>query len=66
MALDFLRGAGKVQITAFDKPAVLMRLRKNRKFPVTTEPSLRKAVAGSEIMILSAPQKANETNLMLR
>jgi len=63
MALDFLNGARKVQITAFDKPAVLKRLRKNRKFVVTTEPILRKAVAGSDIIILSAPHKANETNL---
>ena len=63
MALDFLKGPGKVQITAFDKPAVLDRLKKNRKFSVTTEPILRKAVAGSGIIILSAPHKANETNL---
>ena len=63
MALDFLNGARKVQITAFDKPAVLRRLKKNRKFVVTTEQILRKAVAGSDIIILSAPHKANETNL---
>ena len=63
MALDFLRGAGQVQITAFDKPAVLTRLKKNRKFVVTTEQILRKAVAGSDIIILSAPHKANEANL---
>ncbi len=63
MALDFLKGAGKVQITAFDKPAVLKRLKKNRKFTVTTEPILRKAVTDSDIIILSAPHKANEANL---
>ena len=63
MALDFLKGADKVQFFAFDKPAVLKRLRKNRKFSVTTEPILRKAVAGSDIIILSAPHQANESNL---
>ena len=63
MALDFLKGAGKVQLTAFDKPAVLNRIKRNRKFTVKVEPILRKAVAGSDIIILSAPHKANETNL---
>ena len=63
MALDFLKGTSKVQITAFDKPAVLKRLKKNRNFSVRTEPNLPKAVAGSDIIILAAPHKANETNL---
>ncbi len=63
MALDFLKGADKVHITAFDKPAVLKRLKKNRNFPVTTEPNLPKAIAGSDIIILAAPHKANEINL---
>jgi len=63
MALDFLKGADKVHITAFDKPAVLKRLKKNRNFSVTTEPNLPEAIAGSDIIILAAPHKANEINL---
>ena len=63
MALDLLKGAGKVHIIAFDRPAVLKRLKKNRNFPVTTEPNLPKAIAGSDIIILAAPHKANEINL---
>jgi len=63
MALDFLKGPGKVQMTAFDKSAVINRLKRNRKFLIATEPNLRKAVADSDIIILSAPHKANEINL---
>ncbi|MFQ5453350.1 MAG: prephenate dehydrogenase [Candidatus Zixiibacteriota bacterium] len=60
MALEFMKGRGKVDICAYDYPAVLKRLKKSRKHKVIVESSFPKAVRGSDIIVLSAYHKSNE------
>ena len=63
MALDLLKGRNAYNITAYDRPNVLKRLKLLKTFKVTVESNLAKAVKDSDIVILSAPHKANEAML---
>ncbi len=65
MALDFQKGGPKrsPEIVAFDRAAVLTRLKKDRRFRVKTESNLKKAIQNSDVIILAAPHVANESLL---
>ena len=64
IALDILKGKKKIDITAFDRKAVLERIKKDKRHKVKVEPVFTKAVSGSDMIILSAPHKANEQMLV--
>ena len=64
IALDLLHSRSKIQITAFDRKNVLTKLRKAKRENLHTETDFTKAVIGSDIIILSAPHKANEAMLI--
>ena len=64
LALDFLHGKSKVKVYAFDWPNVLKRLSKDNRFRVTCEPKFEQAVSNADIIVLSAPHKANEQMLL--
>lgn len=60
MALDFQKGKSAVSIVAYDRKGVLDKLRRDDKHKVIVDHTLSKAVCDSDIIILSAPHKANE------
>ena len=64
MALDLLSQHTGVKLFAYDRPGVLKRLRKDKRFKVVGEPSFGQAVTGADIVILSAPHRANEAMLI--
>ncbi len=66
MSLDFQkqRGSKTSLVTAYDRPTVLSRLKKNKTHKVSTEKNFNKAVSGSDIIILSATHTANEQMLI--
>ncbi len=67
MALDFLKGSSRrknFNITAFDLKPVLTGLKKDKRFNLKSDPKIQQAVEGSDIVILSAPHKANEKMLV--
>jgi len=63
IALDLLRRKGSFEIVAHDRPKVLERVRRDRRFRVTTESRLKAAVAGADIVVLAASQTANRSLL---
>lgn len=63
MALDFLQSRAHTKLSAYDRPKVLKRLSRDKRFKVTCETKFGDAVKNSEIIILSAPHKANEQML---
>ncbi len=65
LALDFLQTNSKVRVFAFDRPNILKRLSQNKYFRVSCEPKFKPAVTNADIIVLSAPHKANE-NMLLR
>ena len=56
IALDLLRRNGRLEVVAHDRPKVLERIKRARRFRVTTESKLNAAVAGADIVILAASQ----------
>ena len=63
MALDFLKSRSRVKIFAYDKPSVLRNLKRDKRFKLTCQPIFEKAVENTDIVILSAPHKANKSML---
>lgn len=63
IARDLLKRKSKLEIVAFDKKAVLDKLKKDRSFKVKTEANFNKAIENADIIILSAPHKPNESML---
>jgi len=63
MALDFLKGHSRYKLFAFDRPAVLKRLSKDKRFKVSRESNFSRAIAGAGVIVLAAPHKANEQML---
>lgn len=63
MALDFLKGSSKFKLYAYDHRQVLNRLARQKKFKVNCESNFAKAVGNADIIVLSAPHKANEQML---
>ncbi|NOY89488.1 MAG: prephenate dehydrogenase/arogenate dehydrogenase family protein, partial [FCB group bacterium] len=64
IALDLLKGKHKFNIYAYDRPRVLKKLKETLSFKIKIEPSLKKAIHNSDIIILSAPHKVNESLLV--
>jgi len=63
IALDLLKGKHKFDIYAYDRPKVLKNLKKASSFKIKIEPSFRKAIHNSDIIILSTPHKVIESLL---
>lgn len=63
IALDLLRNKSKIEIVAYDRQRVLEKVKKTRSLKVKVEKELHKAIADSDMIILSAPHKANESLL---
>ncbi len=61
--MDFLKSNSRFKLFAFDRPIVLKRLSKDKRFRVTCEPSFEKATVDANIIVLSAPHRANEQML---
>lgn len=59
MALDFHNGKKGLRPFAYDKPGVLNKLKKDRRFKVHCQPNLVAAVADADIVVLAATHKAN-------
>lgn len=62
IALDLLKGAKSTRplLVAYDRKRVLERLARDRRFNLSIEAGLVKAVQNSDIIILSAPHLANQ------
>ncbi|MEK7774520.1 MAG: prephenate dehydrogenase/arogenate dehydrogenase family protein [Candidatus Zixiibacteriota bacterium] len=65
IALDLLALRPRPIIHAFDQSRVLLAVGKDARFPVQTERDWHRAVDGCDILILSAPPKANRALLAL-
>ena len=63
IAFDMLKGKRSYELTAYDFPAVIRRLKKDRRFPVSATGSLSKAVAGADMIILAATHDGIRTLL---
>lgn len=65
MALDMLGGAkaARPELVALDRRGVLKRLETDKRFNLSVEASLVKAVQDSDIIILSAPHEVNQQML---
>ncbi|HEX2897436.1 MAG TPA: prephenate dehydrogenase/arogenate dehydrogenase family protein, partial [candidate division Zixibacteria bacterium] len=63
MALDFLKSRANFKLFAYDRPNVLKRLTRQKRFKVNCESNFSKAVSDADIIVLSAPHKANEQML---
>jgi len=57
------KSRGATTIVAYDKPTVLSRLKNDRRFKTSVETDFGKAVTGSNLIILAATHKANQTIL---
>lgn len=60
ITLDLQKGGKFPVITAYDRPKVLMALKKKKKYKVTVEANLEKAISGSDLVILAATHDGNE------
>ncbi len=63
IALDLQRRCGKLEIFAYDRPSVLSRLKKDKRFRVKTMSAFTKAVSDADLIILSASHSANKNML---
>ncbi len=63
IALDLLASKAKIKLVAFDRKAVLERVKKNKAHKVKVESNFSIAVLDADIIILAAPHKANESML---
>ncbi len=54
IALDLLKGKHSYEVHAYDRPAVLAKLKRDRRFNVKVNNSLSEAVDGADIIILAA------------
>jgi len=63
MALDFLKGRAKFKLFAYDRPGVLNRLTREKRFKVKCESNFSNAVKNADIIVLAATHKANEQML---
>jgi prephenate dehydrogenase len=63
IALDILGGGRPIELVAFDRPSVLKRLSRDRRFRVGFEQRLSEAVDGADVVILSAPHRAIKQHL---
>jgi len=60
ITLDLQKGAKPPLFVAYDKPLVLTSLKKDKRYKVTIEADLKKAISGSNIIILAATHSGNE------
>ena len=63
IALDLARGRSSAELVAYDRPGVLKRLRKDRRFKVRIETGFAHAVDGADVVILAATHRGNEEML---
>jgi len=64
ITLDLQKGSKLPLTVAYDKSKILMALKKDKRFKVTIEADLKKAIHGSDIVILAATHSGNEKLLM--
>lgn len=64
MALDLQKTRTKLQLFAYDRPNVLKKLARDKRFKIKCVSNFNNAVSNSDILILAAPHKANETMLV--
>ena len=60
ITLDLQRGDKPPLFVAYDRPKVLMALKKDKRYKVTIEANLKKAIQSSDIIILAATHSGNE------
>ncbi len=61
IALDLQKyGSKKIEVVAYDRKPVLAKIRRDDRFRGSTSSILRKAVAGADIVVLSATHIGNE------
>ena len=63
IALDLARGRSSLSVVAYDRPAVLKRLKRDRRFSLSIETRFARAVDGADVVILAATHRGNEEML---